>query len=91
MTKKDIVFNLQKLEAQAWVAKEEYGEMFGIESEHFLKLETRWKTLQVVLNASGVTVNLELRKQIQEQDIKGRNLNSTTGTSTSVNVSYIIV
>lgn len=91
MTKKDIVFNLQKLEAQAWVAKEEYGEMFGTESEHFLKLETRWKTLQVVLSASGITVNLELRKQIQEQDIKGRNLNSTTGTSTSVNVSYIIV
>tara|TARA_R110001606_G_scaffold398035_1_gene576125 strand:- start:1751 stop:2026 length:276 start_codon:yes stop_codon:yes gene_type:complete len=91
MTKRDIVFNLQKLEAQAWVAKEEYSEMFDVESEHFLHLETRWKTLQVVLNASGIMVDLKLRKAIQEQDIKSRNLNSTTGTNNQINVSYIIV
>jgi len=91
MVKKDIVFNLQKLEAQAWVAKEEYSEMFGIESEHFIQLETRWKTLQVVLNASGIVVDLKLRKAIQEQDIKNRNLKSTTGINNQINVSYIIV
>ena len=86
-----IILNIQKLEAHAWIAKTEYNEMFGNESKHYLHLETRWETFQLVLNASNIPANLELRKVIQEQDIKGRNLDNTQGINNQLNVSYIVV
>jgi hypothetical protein len=74
MTKRGTIAIMQKLEAQSWVAQEEWSQLYGIDSKHFRHLETRWKTLYMVLKACGYDPDHGLRKQMLNQDVKGRGL-----------------
>jgi hypothetical protein len=76
MVKRGMVVVMQKLEAQSWVAQEEWSQLYGIDSKHFRHLETRWKTLYMVLKACGHDPDYGLRNQMLSQDIKGRDLAS---------------
>tara|TARA_R110000782_G_scaffold20978_1_gene56668 strand:+ start:581 stop:832 length:252 start_codon:yes stop_codon:yes gene_type:complete len=74
MVKRGMVATMQKLEAQSWVAKDEWKQLYGTDSKHYRHLETRWKTLYMVLKACGYDPNHDLRNQLTHQDIKGRGL-----------------
>ena len=74
MVKRGMVAVMQKLEAQSWVAQEEWKQLYGTDSKHYLHLETRWKTLYMVLKACGYDPDYGLRNQLTHQDIKGRGL-----------------
>ena len=83
MTKRGTIAIMQKLEAQSWVAQEEWKQLYGDTGPHFTGLETRWKTLYMVLKACGYDPDHGLRKQMLNQDVKGRGLASAG--------SYIVV
>ena len=74
MTKRGTIAIMQNMEAQSWVAKDEWSKIYGDDSQHFRHLETRWKTLYMILNACGYETDTELRYKIQAMDIKGRGL-----------------
>jgi len=74
MVKRGMVATMQKLEAQSWVAQEEWKQLYGTDSKHYRHLETRWKTLYMVLKACGYDPDHDLRNQLTHQDIKGRGL-----------------
>ena len=74
MVKRGMVDTMQKLEAQSWVAQDEWKELYGTDSKHYHHLETRWKTLYMVLKACGYDPDYTLRNQLTHQDIKGRGL-----------------
>ena len=76
MVKRGMVATMQKLEAQSWVAQDEWKELYGTDSKHYRHLETRWKTLYMVLKACGYDPDYDLRNQMLSQDIKGRGLTS---------------
>jgi len=76
MVKRGMVAVMQKLEAQSWVAQHEWKQLYGDTSPHFTGLETRWKTLYMVLKACGHDPDYGLRNQMLSQDIKGRGLAS---------------
>lgn len=77
MVKRGMVATMQKLEAQSWVAQDEWKQLYGTDSKHYRHLETRWKTLYMVLKACGYDPDHNLRNQLAHQDIKGRGLAST--------------
>tara|TARA_R110000744_G_scaffold31228_1_gene73553 strand:+ start:266 stop:517 length:252 start_codon:yes stop_codon:yes gene_type:complete len=72
MTKRGTIAIMQKMEAQSWVAQSEWKQLYGEDSQHFRHLETRWKTLYMILKACGYDHDTELRKAIFGMDIKGR-------------------
>ena len=74
MVKSGMVAVMQKLEAQSWVAQHEWKQLYGDNGDHFTSLETRWKTLYMVLKACGYDPDHGLRKQMLNQDVKGRGL-----------------
>ena len=74
MVKRGMVAVMQKLEAQSWVAQDEWKQLYGTDSKHYRHLETRWKTLYMVLKACGYDPDHYLRNQLTHQDIKGRGL-----------------
>ena len=74
MVKRGMVATMQKLEAQSWVAQHEWKQLYGTDSKHYRHLETRWKTLYMVLKACGYDPDHDLRNQMLHQDIKGRGL-----------------
>ena len=77
MVKRGMVATMQKLEAQSWVAQDEWKQLYGTDSKHYRHLETRWKTLYMVLKACGYDPDHDLRNQLTRQDVKGRGLAST--------------
>ena len=78
MVKRGMVATMQKLEAQSWVAQDEWKQLYGTDSKHYHHLETRWKTLYMVLKACGYDPDHGLRNQMLNQDIKGRGLASAS-------------
>ena len=74
MTQRGTIAIMQNMEAQSWVAKDEWKQLYGDNSPHFQHLVTRWKTLYMILNACGYEPDNQLRNQIRNQDIKGRGL-----------------
>ena len=74
MVKRGMVAVMQKLEAQSWVAQDEWKQLYGTDSKHYHHLETRWKTLYMVLKACGYDPDYTLRNQLTHQDVKGRGL-----------------
>ena len=76
MVKRGMVAVMQKLEAQSWVAQHEWKQLYGDNGDHFTSLETRWKTLYMVLKACGHDPDYGLRNQMLSQDVKGRGLAS---------------
>ena len=74
MVKRGMVATMQKLEAQSWVAQDEWKQLYGTDGKHYRHLETRWKTLYMVLKACGYDPDYDLRNQLTHQDIKGRGL-----------------
>ena len=74
MVKRGMVAVMQKLEAQSWVAQDEWKQLYGTDSKHYRHLETRWKTLYMVLKACGYDPDYTLLNQLTHQDVKGRGL-----------------
>tara|TARA_R110001592_G_scaffold31712_1_gene111525 strand:+ start:274 stop:507 length:234 start_codon:yes stop_codon:yes gene_type:complete len=74
MVKRGMVATIQKLEAHAYVSKQEWREMYGEDNNHFTQLNNRWDTLYMTLKACKLEPDYDLRRQIFNQDIKGRGL-----------------